>query len=114
MIVRDADTRPTGARRLCVVFCRPVLRWVLPTIIVGLLLVAHGLFRELDHDEHQFVASGALLARHGLLPYRDYPYFHVPYLVFIYAAIFSATDHLLLAASLCSIFCSIATIVLIA
>ena len=51
-----------------------------------------------DHDEHQFVASATLLARHGLLPYRDYPYFHVPYLVFVDAGLFRITPYLLLAA----------------
>ena len=82
--------------------------------LIALLLLAHAMVKELDHDENQFIASGALLARHGLLPYRDYPYFHMPYLVAMYAAIFSATDHLLLGARLCSTVCSIATTLLIA
>ncbi len=58
-------------------------------VILGamIILAAAALPRELDHDEHQFVASGVLLARNGLLPYIDYPYFHVPNLVFLYAAI---------------------------
>src|SRR3972149_7627683 len=58
--------------------------------------------RGLNHDEHQFVASGVLLAKEGLLPYLDYPYFHVPNLVFIYAALFNFTDHYFLAARLLS------------
>jgi hypothetical protein len=36
-----------------------------------------------SHDEYQFVSSGQLLAGHGLLPYRDYPFLHMPYQVFI-------------------------------
>ena len=52
----------------------------------------------LDHDEHQFVASGVLLARRGLLPYRDYPYFHTPYLVLAYGVLFRCTAYLLLSA----------------
>jgi hypothetical protein len=72
------------------------------------------MFRELDHDEHQFVASATLLARHGYLPYRDYPYFHVPYLVVIDALVFLVTDHLLMGARLLSIVSSAATVLLIA
>jgi len=60
----------------------------------------------LDHDEHQFIASAALLARDGLLPYRDFAYFHTPNLVGIYALLFQATDHLLLAARLFSTLCA--------
>jgi hypothetical protein len=62
-----------------------------------------GLSAPLDHDEHQFVASGMLLARDGLLPYRDYPYHHLPYLTFLYALVFSLTDHVLLAARITSV-----------
>ena len=47
---------------------------------VSLLLLAQSLLKPLDHDEHQFVASGWLVARAGLLPYHDFPYFHLPYL----------------------------------
>jgi hypothetical protein len=49
-------------------------------IILGAMLVLAGtaLPRELDHDEHQFVASGVLLTRSGLLPYIDYPTFTYP------------------------------------
>lgn len=52
------------------------------------------------------MASGALLARMGLLPYLDYPYFHLPNLVFVYAAIFSTNDFLLLSARSFNIFCA--------
>lgn len=77
-----------------------------PWIGAGLLLLAGALIllwglnmrRGLNHDEHQFVASAALLARNGLLPYRDFPYFHVPLLTFIYAFLFQFTPYLLLAA----------------
>ena len=62
------------------------------------LLFGAAMSKRLDHDEHQFVASGALLARQSLLPYRDFPYFHMPYLVGLYALFFRASDHLLLAA----------------
>jgi hypothetical protein len=72
--------------------------------LVGMVALALG--AKLNHDEHQFVASAALLAREGLLPYRDFPYFHTPNLVGIYALLFQLTDHLLLAARLFSTVCA--------
>jgi 4-amino-4-deoxy-L-arabinose transferase-like glycosyltransferase len=69
--------------------------------------------RGLNHDEHQFVAGAALLARDGLLPYRDFPYFHVPTLSFVYAFLFQVNDYLLLTARVFSIVCSWLTLVLI-
>jgi hypothetical protein len=69
-------------------------RWLLATVValflveVLLLVAGVNLRRGLNHDEHQFVASGVLLARQGLLPYRDFPYFHVPLLSVIYARSF--------------------------
>lgn len=82
-------------------------------LILFLLLLNLGMEKPLDHDEHQFVASAALYARDGLLPYRDYPYFHQPYLVFIYAAIFQISDRLLFSARLFSIFCAFTTLALV-
>jgi hypothetical protein len=37
------------------------------------------------HDENQFIVPGQLLADHGLLPYINYPYTHMPYGVLFYA-----------------------------
>src|SRR5437868_2817504 len=67
-------------------------------LMVGLLLLGLSMTKRLDHDEHQFIASGVLWARRGLLPYRDYPYFHMPYMVFVYGLLFKLSDHLLLVA----------------
>jgi len=67
---------------------------------LGLLLVAmfaHGMGVRLNHDEQQFVAAGRVLELHGELPYRDFPFFHTPLLVWIDAAVDSCTDYLLLA-----------------
>ena len=66
-------------------------RWYL-AIVLFLLLVALFLLsvvrnQNLNHDEHQFVVSGILRASEGLLPYRDYPYFHMPNLVLVYGII---------------------------
>jgi 4-amino-4-deoxy-L-arabinose transferase-like glycosyltransferase len=41
-----------------------------------------------NHDEHQFMASAFMVARHGLHPYRDFAYFHMPNLVYVYAPFF--------------------------
>jgi 4-amino-4-deoxy-L-arabinose transferase-like glycosyltransferase len=93
----------------------------------GKRLVAYGLFfaalflmfllmslgKRLDHDEHQFVASGALLARRGLWPYRDYAYFHMPNLAIINAIAFGVSDHLLLSSRLVSMTAGLLTTVLI-
>ncbi len=59
--------------------------------------------KPLDHDEHQFVASGWLIVHQALLPYRDFPYFHLPYLSLVYALAYLFTDHLLLTARLISV-----------
>lgn len=53
--------------------------------------------REVDVDEHGFIASGVLLAE-GVLPYRDYHYNHMPTEVIVYAGLFRVFGHLLLAA----------------
>jgi hypothetical protein len=55
--------------------------------VAAWFLFARGMQRDLNHDEHQFLAPAALLAREGLLPYRDYPLFHLPNLVFAYGAL---------------------------
>jgi len=59
-------------------------------------------------DEDQFVASGVLLAKHGLFPYKDYAYFHTPYLVFIYGAMFSFTSYYLFTARFFNVVASFA------
>jgi hypothetical protein len=73
-----------------------------------LAVVCAGIFframdRDLNHDEHQFLAPAALLSREGLLPYRDYPLFHLPNLTLIYAALDRLTGALLLSAKCVSV-----------
>ncbi len=58
-----------------------------------------------NHDEDQFIASASLLARQGLLPYLDYPYFHMPNLVFIYALLYQVVSTLLLWTRVFSVLC---------
>ncbi len=55
-----------------------------------------------SHDEHQFVASGWWLARAGLIPYRDFPYHHMPYQIPLDALAVRLSPYLLLSARLVS------------
>ncbi|MDQ6625362.1 MAG: hypothetical protein M3Y69_04350, partial [Verrucomicrobiota bacterium] len=89
------------------VFGAVVLGLILLSLIVGCWA------RAFNHDEGQFIASGALLAREGYLPYIDYPYFHLPNLVFVYAALFRTNGFLLLTARSFNIACSWLLIVLV-
>lgn len=95
----------------------PILR-ILALLIVlvggGLLLFARGMDRDLNHDEHQFLAPGALLQRQGAVPYRDYPMFHVPNLTYIYGSLLQFTDYYVLAAKMLSVVASIVVLGVIA
>ncbi len=66
--------------------------------------------RKVITDEDPFVASAALLLRTGALPYRDYLYYHMPTLVFVYAGLFALTGHLLLAARAFNAACGAAAV----
>lgn len=66
--------------------------------VVFVLLLGMGMRKDINHDEHQFIAAGALIAREGMLPYVDFHYFHVPGLSYLYALAFQFTDRLLLTA----------------
>jgi hypothetical protein len=80
--------------------------------VLFLLLLGLNMRRGLNHDEHQFVASGKLVAQ-GLLPYVDFPYFHAPTLALLYGLLFERFPALLLAARQLSIFCAwLSTVVL--
>ena len=82
-------------------------------LAIVLLLFVRAMARELNHDEHQFIAPPVLLLRDGLLPYRDYPFFHMPNLVFVFAAIFATTPYLLLAARCFNAFCAALLLLLV-
>ena len=63
----------------------------LTAVIVAYLLIVSLWFavsHSLNHDEHQFMASAFLVAQYGLHPYQDFPYFHMPNLVYLYAPLF--------------------------
>ncbi|VVT13876.1 conserved membrane hypothetical protein [Sphingomonas sp. EC-HK361] len=51
----------------------PLRLWLL----LALVLAAVAMARPIDHDESQYVAA-AVLAAHGLIPYRDFAYLQTP------------------------------------
>jgi hypothetical protein len=72
------------------------------------LLTFHAnMLKGFNHDEHMYVAGGALLAREGLLPYRDFPYFQMPNLPLLYAPLFLLGTDLLFTARLFSTLCAL-------
>jgi hypothetical protein len=90
----------------------PISRYLLlfAFLAAGVLLFARAMDRDLNHDENQFLAPAALLTRQGLLPYRDYPLFHLPNLTYIYASLLRATDHYVLGAKILSVLASTAVL----
>jgi hypothetical protein len=82
-------------------------------LCVFTLLFARSMTRPLDLDEHQFVAPPALLVHQGVVPYSDYPYFHMPTLVYVYAGLTGWIPYKLLAARLVSVACGTATVMLL-
>lgn len=91
-------THPVGLRRRCMTDRKFRLAVVVASLLaILLLLFVRAMARELNHDEEQFLAPPALLLQSDLLPYRDYPCFHTPNLIFVFAALFAATPHFLLA-----------------
>ena len=93
----------------------PLPRWlhtavlaVILTAVAGLLFLA-AMQRGLNHDEHQFVAPGLLIAREGKLPYRDFPMFHLPNLALLYALLDLRAHDPVLAAKLVGVVSSTLT-----
>lgn len=67
----------------------------------------------LDHDEHQFMASAYLVATRGLQPYQDFPYFHMPNLVYLYGWLLPLSPYPLLLLRLFVGLCAIGIAVLV-
>ncbi len=82
-------------------------------IFIFVILASRDANKKLDHDEHQFIASGKVLSQSAALPYMSYPYFHAPNLILIYALLFRTTSYALLAARLFSATCATLTLGLI-
>jgi len=105
----SADTGPAARWSKFSAFCGGVIFFGL----VSCILLSRATERNLNHDEHQFVAPAVLLAREGLQPYRDFPLFHVPNLVFLDAAVIRLLDEPLMAARCLSVLCALGTAVLV-
>jgi hypothetical protein len=88
----------------------PILLGLLLLAFAMALIFACAMMHGYNHDENQFIASGYLLAKQGLLPDLDYPYFHMPNLVLIYALIYMQVTNLLFWARLFSALCGAATL----
>jgi hypothetical protein len=86
---------------------------VLFFITVFLLVFSLSMQKGLAHDEDQFIASGAILANKLILPYKDYPYFHMPNLVFVYGMLFKYSDYMVFSARLLSVVCAFLSLGLI-
>jgi hypothetical protein len=80
-VSRNAE-RGEWVARACVACCVAIFLG-----FVASVLFSRGIGRNLNHDEHQFVAPAVLLCREGIQPYRDYPLFHLPNLVLVNAAL---------------------------
>jgi hypothetical protein len=76
---------------------------IVPALALGYIAFSVFLFcllSPIDHDEHQFMASAFMVAERGLHPYCDFPYFHMPNMVYLYAPFFLLTESPFLAARL--------------
>jgi 4-amino-4-deoxy-L-arabinose transferase-like glycosyltransferase len=94
----------------------PYFVWIiggLVLLILGVLLWGLNMRRGLNHDEHQFVAAAVLMAREGLTPYVDFPYFHLPLLSQLYALVIPLAESLLLSARTISILSAWATLAIL-
>ena len=90
-------------------------RWTIAALagFVFLLLFARSMARELDIDEQVFIASAILVERDGLLPYEDFPYYHMPTQVYLYALLTHYSPYKLLAIRTLTTVCGTATLLLL-
>jgi hypothetical protein len=88
----DEEERPTGRRRIT-----PLM-----VLLIGLavLMTGHAMTKGMNHDEHQFVAPAVLMADDQLMPYRDFPLFHIPYVSYLYSVSYKIADDAFLGARL--------------
>jgi hypothetical protein len=86
-----------------------------PVLFLALLvgMVATGLMKGFDHDEHQFIVPALLALTEGAQPYRDYPLLHVPGQVLIFDALFAFGGNPLLIARLFNTIAAFATLLMI-
>jgi len=103
IIVNTKNSLPRAKK----LFSGQTLLLCLFLILVFLLLFSRVMITELNHDEYQFVAGGQLFADRGLFPYRDYPFLHMPYMIFFNALLFKLTGYDFLVARLLTAICGI-------
>ena len=82
-------------------------------LLLLMAMLALGLSRGVNHDEIQHLAAGAVFGRHGLLPYHDFPWLHMPNLVLLYGILFRWCGRMLLSARLVSVAAGWLTAVLV-
>jgi len=80
-------------------------------VLAAVLLIA--VTSPLNHDEHQFMASAYLVATQGIQPYQDFPYFHMPNLVYLYALLLPLSAYPLLLARLFVGLCAVGIALLV-
>jgi hypothetical protein len=68
------------------VIARLAARLAFAAALLAAVMVLLALLRGIDHDESQYVAATALVAR-GLLPYRDFAYLQTPLQPFVFAPV---------------------------
>jgi 4-amino-4-deoxy-L-arabinose transferase-like glycosyltransferase len=76
------------------------LHVVIATVVLAyamMLSLWYPLTGSIDHDENLFMTSAYLVAHEGLHPYHDFAYFHMPNLVYVYAAFSHFSQPFLLA-----------------
>ncbi len=84
--------------------------WSVVGIVVAYIAIATfrlSVTSPYSYDEDQFFAGPSEVARYGLHPYRDFPYFHMPNLVYAYAPLFLFSHYPFLLARLLSGFFAI-------
>jgi hypothetical protein len=74
------------------------------------LLLARTMHKPLSRDEHLFVTGGSLVSQ-GLVPYRDFPYMHMPYQAQVFSLIHRFTNHELLGARVVVMLAGLASLV---
>lgn len=90
-----------------------LLVFLLLAAVAAPFAIGLAMTRGISHDEYQHLAAGALWAREGMLPYRDFPVLHMPYLAAIYGVLFQFTDHTVLAARGFAALCSAVIVALL-
>ena len=90
-----------------------VLATLLLLVAASALAYSMAMGLPLSHDEHQFVAGGWLLGSREMLPYRDFPFHHLPNLLFFYAALGKVSPAPLWTARVLSVVFGVSTFALI-